>query len=1021
MAVINWYPQATMDGIRKFVEVAFRTEDSLFTPGRKIWKPGNRAEIYERFVLNPDTSGDPFTEKFRGQIGEAGDESIQFAAELLYSQMLGTKSIKQAKKVQLVEQILGWMEEPVSIPEERRKSLKEGLVVAQSFAQWRFAHLRYLLNVLKAWDEVDSDQRQKLLSDPWAFKEWVSDVSAKEAYSMAEMLLFYVHPDTFESITSRPDKKKIVKAFEDRLAESSDDRDKDLFAIRRLLSNEYGEGFSFYEKDLRPLWDEGDGADQERWDLFMGWASRVREAQDFQKWEVDYKREIAKRISQARAALLEGRDNWFEALKKAFGPPNSLTAWQTHDRFLKWCQANPQKAQKALESLWGDGSPNENMARFLELFPKDVAKGKGTRAALLAFLMMGVDEERYAMYRDRPFNQAYKLTGRDSSRGRDARSLYDVALTFLDDMMDHSSAWDNPINNRLEAQGSLWGITKWDTKPSNWSEDEWMRLNKYREGEKWAPSPPKPPRDFPLNVILYGPPGTGKTYQAVERAVEICDGTVDEDRHAIVDRYKKLAEDGRIDFVTFHQSYGYEEFVEGYRPVSNSQGEEDESGPGGMQYEVQDGAFKGIASSARVLGGRRSRTRAQFDPSSGKTVWKMSLGRANDEQDAYIFDTCMRDNMLLLGYGQGLDYAGCSTRDEVLAKLHEATPEAKRGDYEVKAVHSFKNEMDEGDFVVVTDGNRKFRAIGRVAGPYQFHRSAEYGQMRPVEWLLTPEESISHEKISRKNFSQRTLYPISQKQLKAEAFNELLARAATGEPSNHVLIIDEINRGNISKILGELITLLEPDKRLGRPNELKSKLPYSGDDFGVPPNLYVIGTMNTADRSIAFLDTALRRRFDFEEIMPDADVIRKTGDNGVIGSIDVAGLLDTINGRIERLFDRDHMIGHSYLLGCQSLRDLQTAFRRQVIPLLQEYFYGDWERVCLVLGCPWDSQRSKPACVNQHPLIVGKAMAVLPNGGSDADEFEDRLSYSVNPDFLKADEQSLPPFFSGIQTAGMER
>jgi 5-methylcytosine-specific restriction endonuclease McrBC GTP-binding regulatory subunit McrB len=323
--------------------------------------------------------------------------------------------------------------------------------------------------------------------------------------------------------------------------------------------------------------------------------------------------------------------------------------------------------------------------------------------------------------------------------------------------------------------------------------------------------------------------------------------------------------------------------------------------------------------------------------------------------------------------------------------------------------------MKEGDFVVVPDGNRQFRAIGRVAGPYEHYRSDEYGQKRPVEWLLVPEESISSEKISRKNFSQRTLYELSQKDLKIEALNELLNRAATGEPSNHVLIVDEINRGNISKILGELITLLEPDKRLGQPNELRSKLPYTGTNFGVPANLYVIGTMNTADRSIAFLDTALRRRFEFEEIMPDSGVIRDhVGDEGQLADVNVARLLDTINGRIERLFDRDHTIGHSYLLGCRSLVDLQQAFRKRVIPLLQEYFYGDWDRVCLVLGCPWDGQGAQPTCANNHPIIVGTPMATLPLGSTNGDEYEERLRHEVNQEFLNADEKSLAPFFNGI-------
>ena len=304
---------------------------------------------------------------------------------------------------------------------------------------------------------------------------------------------------------------------------------------------------------------------------------------------------------------------------------------------------------------------------------------------------------------------------------------------------------------------------------------------------------------FSLNTILFGPPGTGKTYEAVSHAVAIIEGkdpaelTKSEPRKQVKERFDELKGQGQIEFVTFHQNYTYEDFIEGIRPVlgqSKSTGENQSTSAdrnkNELTYELHDGIFKKIAQRGQGKGHKR-----------------------------------------------------------------------------------------------------------------------------------------------------------------------------------YVLIIDEINRGNIAKIFGELITLIEPSKRLGEEDAARATLPYSDESFGVPNNLYILGTMNTADRSIALLDTALRRRFRFIERMPNPDLVEKD-----IEGVDGQKLLSAVNLRIKAKLDREHQIGHTYLIGVKTINALADAFQRSILPLLQEYFYDDWEKIQYVLNgnpfvrkdpsAPRDSEGERP-------------------------------------------------------------
>ncbi len=329
------------------------------------------------------------------------------------------------------------------------------------------------------------------------------------------------------------------------------------------------------------------------------------------------------------------------------------------------------------------------------------------------------------------------------------------------------------------------------------------------------------------NMILYGPPGTGKTFSTVFHAVAICENkefdTIKaealEDYASVKERYEKYVEEGRICFTTFHQSYGYEEFIEGIKPNTKN---------GDLSYSIEDGVFKAFCQKAR----------------------------------------------------------GSSNAD-----------------------------------------------LAAVDAPA----------------------------------------------------TDLAAIKKTFQDDNYVFIIDEINRGNISKIFGELITLIEDTKRKGEEDEQEARLPYSGDLFSVPNNVYILGTMNTADRSIALMDTALRRRFQFIEMMPDDKALEEMGVSSVSidgETLDVIKMLNTINGRITVLYDREHTIGHAFFKDLKdkpTIATLHSIFETKIIPLLQEYFYEDYSKIQLVLA---DNAKSS----NEYKFVLDSKVTIGQTFKGNADE-----------------------------------
>ncbi|CAH0999706.1 hypothetical protein LEM8419_01006 [Neolewinella maritima] len=461
---------------------------------------------------------------------------------------------------------------------------------------------------------------------------------------------------------------------------------------------------------------------------------------------------------------------------------------------------------------------------------------------------------------------------------------------------------------------------------------------------------------IPLNQIFYGPPGTGKTYETVNEAVRITNPAFpigERSRRLVREEYRRLVSEGRIVFTTFHQSLSYEDFVEGIKPRLQSGGHgTGEEAAGDLGFTLASGIFRELVDTVRTANRAASMASTQAGLRIDKQLirrgqpYKMSLGNVRDANDAVIYDYCIANDCISLGYGIAIDFTGVANEREILARIQQ-----QRGDgqsdygYELTAVRNFVVAMQPGDLVFVPDGLQTIRAVGVVTGDYYHKVDApiRHAQFRPVRWLY---QNIAYpiKTVYGRQFSVQTVYPMEKSVLQAGLEREHDHRPAS---NNYVLIIDEINRGNVSRIFGELITLLEPDKRLGQPEELTVTLPYSRDTFGVPANLYLIGTMNTADRSVDALDSALRRRFTFRELTARPDLLADRR----VGEVELSAVLQTINDRVERLLDKDHRIGHAYFMPIDgTVVSLQAVLASQVIPLLEEYFFGDTEKLRLVLG-----------------------------------------------------------------------
>jgi 5-methylcytosine-specific restriction enzyme B len=831
--------------------------DGSMLSDTSLWTKQSLDQLDQYFSRNLDEGEGDFFEKLEAQLRPSAAATKKLAAEMLWVMFLAPSNITPDKKREGIANVWSWSGEDLQMDQPMlADSVLDGVGSGgMGFNNYRWKELVLLIDLVRRFKRLDAGQQKEVVSDAWRFAEWIDTVPGSDSRQLPFMLKFLLYPDQFERMFAGGDRRSVLVSFRGlskaKVAEmSSVEIDRQLKAIREEQEAEHEtKELDFYISPLMDTW-KGHGTQS----YLLTW----------------------------------NPDNW---------PWESFSS----DR-------NTTRAGKSVVARWTCSNGHAKV---------------GDRAYLLR---TGV-EPRGIIARGNIVRAPYRAEHWDAekAKGGSTRNFIDVEFTtILDPKIDEfvpASALTKITVSDQDWSPQASGIFI-KPRPAAHLEKLWQKHVKTISKPASEVREPEAVGDarVPTNLIWYGPPGTGKTYRVKQ----------------LFGEYSSAAED---------------------------QTEND-----WLQSLIQDMTWwEVIAMALHDLGDRstvqdiiehrivQAKARIQTSKNVRATLWgSLQLhARADSKTVGYanrsaplVFDKSEDSRWFLLAGWE----VECPQIIEAFGRL-----KAGRGAGGV----SVKRYM----FVT-------------------FHQS--YGYEDFVEGIRPLESEEGAGIVYR---------------VVPGVFRRICLQAKIDPAHRYAIFIDEINRGNIAKILGELITLIEPDKRAIYDTEgrliggMEATLPYSGDLFGVPINLDIIATMNTADRSIALLDTALRRRFRFEELMPESGVISGADGRGLVpddagDTIDLRALLDAMNRRLRFLLHRDQTLGHAYFMDVKTFEDLRLVMLGQVVPLLQEYFYEDWRRIQLVLrDIDQSGQPMEPQIVRHRLMRKDEAL------GIDHDDFEDCIEY----------------------------
>jgi hypothetical protein len=915
-------------------------DGSLFSPGAAVWTRAVIEDLYERFVERPDLSKDTFLVKFARQLEGAPTETCQLAAEALYVHLLPSMNTTGANKRIIIETVLGWAPSHVDIPPDLGGALDNGLYgTGTGFNTHRPDFLRYVLELARLIKRLDPEARRRRLSDPWEFRALVYEAPAKGAPSQRDSILHLLFPEHYETIASMDAKNEILACWPDLVGDTDANVDRQLYEVRQALTPKYGKDFDFWDEAIIRLWRPP--GEVKRWDAFIGWAKELLATGRLDSEERTYKLTIGAQLAAVRTAIEHGEEGWHASLKAVFsGRDYNLTSFWAHGRFLDWAKDHEEEAGERLLALWRSPDPaGDGFREFTERVP--AAAFRGSPVALVSVLLMGADAVAYPPYAASAVKPAMRLAGvTEPASGLDAPEVYGQALAFFDAILEEASSRGMSLRDRLDAQSIAWWITKGKV-PAEWPDGKQQKFLAYRGGTE---AEPEGELVEPYARIFADYDEAQWAFGLMAHIADRLGLTgPDDPRYSVVLRYRDRGL--HFSFCNWLIAGFYARDLRDSRISLTLLQESDEFGDltGVSGFKVKPGepnaglAYLPMETVRGMSDGQLSELDASLDFTADHFAaqracpWRRShvpeLGKA-------IWDEAYRAR-LLTGEAEG-----AAPKEYSLAQMASETgfPEAELKSW-VEALRRKKQAILFGPpgtgKTYVARRLARFLAANDEAGDglvelVQFHPAYAYEDfIQGIRPQADEDGNLSYE-------------------LERGRFLDFVDRAR-GRRGTCVLIIDEINRANLARVFGELMYLLEY-----RDDEIALA---SGGTLHIPGNVLLIGTMNTADRSIALVDHALRRRFAFLELQPKYAVLERFHRDNETGFpvTDLLAILGKVNAQIR---NPHYFVGISFFLDEQLVDTIESVWRTEIYPYLDEYFFDQpnvtaqftWEAVGPQLG-----------------------------------------------------------------------